>query len=227
MSRKSEAKAFVTSLASDQKIVEIVKLIHEFHEPSFYHANNAALICSQICDMEGIHSLEKYHIVTAALVHDVGMVAIPQYLLHKSGELTPDEYNIIKTHVQKGADILREEGFPEEVINIVMEHHERNDGSGYPNRLKREQISPGGRMLAVVDSYEAITAKKCYGKQYNPYDAVVIMTGEGNYEFNYIMDIVRTGLKGNLSGIWTKYLLKGDKSKKNDKTFPSLLQNQP
>ena len=224
MSKISEAKSYVNSLALDPKNIEITRMIYEFHNESFYHAINAAMIAAQVCDMEKFRPIDKHFIVTAALVHDVGMITVPQYLLHKKGQLEPEEYAIIKSHVTKGVDLLQSEGYPEQVQRIILEHHERNDGSGYPNKLTRDQISDGGRLLAVVDSYEAITAKKCYGKQYNPYDAVTIMLGEGNYEFNYIMDIVKTSLKGNLSDMWKKYVIKN--SKPINLSLPTQLQNQ-
>jgi putative nucleotidyltransferase with HDIG domain len=108
-------------------------------------------------DEKKIESL-KY----ASLLHDTGKVDIPLEILTKTTKLTPREYNIIKRHPLKGAQILRPLQILKPVIPIIMHHHERYDGTGYPSRLKKGQIPEGARIMAVADAFEAMV----YGRPY-------------------------------------------------------------
>lgn len=108
-------------------------------------------------DEKQIESL-KY----ASLLHDAGKVDIPFEILTKPRKLTPREYKIVKRHPIKGAQILRPLQILKPVIPIIMHHHEKYDGTGYPSRLKKGQIPEGARIMAVADAFEAMV----YGRPY-------------------------------------------------------------
>jgi putative nucleotidyltransferase with HDIG domain len=101
-------------------------------------------------------------IETAALLHDVGKLAIPESILNKPGRLTPAEFERMKSHARIGAEILSEVDFPYPVVPIVRHHHENWDGTGYPDGLKGEAIPIGARILAVVDCFDALTSHRPY-----------------------------------------------------------------
>lgn len=97
------------------------------------------------------------------LLHDIGKIQIPDSILDKPGKLTDDEYLLIQSHVSAGTKLLENApGISDVVLKVVGEHHERIDGSGYPNRLVGAQISLYGQMAAIVDVYDAITSEKVY-----------------------------------------------------------------
>jgi putative nucleotidyltransferase with HDIG domain len=98
----------------------------------------------------------------AMILHDVGKIGIPDNILCKPGRLTPDEWRIMKTHVEKGARILEPLTDFKKVREIIMAHHERFDGSGYPRGLKGDEISIEARIISVVDSFHAIVSSRCY-----------------------------------------------------------------
>jgi putative nucleotidyltransferase with HDIG domain len=98
----------------------------------------------------------------AALLHDTGKLAVPEYILNKPGPLTASEFERMKVHAEVGADILRSIEFPYPVEPIVRHHHEAWDGSGYPDGLKGSDIPLGARILSVVDCYDAITSDRPY-----------------------------------------------------------------
>lgn len=98
----------------------------------------------------------------ASLLHDTGKADIPLEILTKTTKLTAKEYNIIKTHPEKGVQILRPFQILKPVIPIIMHHHEKFDGSGYPSRLKKGQIPLGARVMSVADAFEAMV----YGRPY-------------------------------------------------------------
>ena len=107
----------------------------------------------------------------AAYLHDVGKIGIPEPILTKPGKLTPEEYEIIKTHPEISARILSPVNFRGEVISIVRHHHERFDGDGYPDRVKGESIPLPARILAVADAYDAMTSARPYRPAMDPENA--------------------------------------------------------
>lgn len=115
-------------------------------------------------------------IQAAALLHDVGKLAIPEHILNKPGRLTPAEYEIMKRHAPIGADILSVIGFPYAVAPIVRSHHENWDGTGYPDGLAGESIPIGSRILAVVDCFDALTSNRPYRPRMEDRDALQIVS---------------------------------------------------
>jgi len=101
-------------------------------------------------------------IEAAALLHDTGKLAIPEYILNKPGKLSPVEFEKMKQHASVGADILSAIDFPYPVVPIVRHHHENWDGSGYPQGLKGTDIPIGARILSVVDCFDALTSDRPY-----------------------------------------------------------------
>ncbi len=101
-------------------------------------------------------------IEAASLLHDMGKLAVPDYILNKPGPLTPAEYEKIKLHASVGADILSSIDFPYPVVPIVRHHHENWDGSGYPDGLKGADIPIGARILSVVDCFDALSSDRPY-----------------------------------------------------------------
>ncbi len=103
----------------------------------------------------------------AALLHDTGKLAVPEYILNKPGPLTPAEFERMKVHATVGADILKSIDFPYPVEPIVRHHHENWNGTGYPAGLKEQQIPVGARILSVVDCYDALTSDRPYRPRYS------------------------------------------------------------
>lgn len=114
-------------------------------------------------------------IEAASLLHDMGKLAIPEYILNKPGKLTPSEFEKMKLHASVGADILSAIEFPYPVVPIVRHHHENWDGTGYPDRLKGHDIPIGARILAVVDCFDALTSDRPYRPKLSDSDAVEIL----------------------------------------------------
>lgn len=108
----------------------------------------------------------------AALFHDVGKLAIPDSILNKPGKLTAEEYELMKTHVERGLKIIEGVSYLEPAVPGILHHHERWDGAGYPNGLQEEEISLEGRILAVVDAFDAMLGDRPYRKGRSPEAAV-------------------------------------------------------
>src|SRR5438105_12637201 len=97
---------------------------------------------------------------TAALLHDIGKLAVPEHILSKPGPLTPEEFQKIRAHPKVGADIISAVPFPYPVAPLILSHHERWDGKGYPAGLKGEEIPLGARILSVVGYFGALMAER-------------------------------------------------------------------
>ena len=125
----------------------------------------------------GVHDDRQLKAIeAAALLHDMGKLAIPEFILNKPGKLTASEFDVMKTHAALGADILSSIHFPYPVVPIVRHHHENWDGTGYPDGLKGLEIPIGARILSVVDCYDALTSDRPYRPSMSDDQAVEILS---------------------------------------------------
>ncbi len=129
---------------------------------------------------------DHMHLLGAAgLLLDVGTVKVPPELLNKRGQLTPEEYDTVKRHVQLGIEMLRKShGVSEKLLAIVACHHEREDGSGYPHGLRGAAIGVPGKMVAIVDCYDALTSERPYARPFSPYEALQHLYGWRHHLFH-------------------------------------------
>ena len=128
----------------------------------------------------------------AALLHDIGKLAVPEHIISKPGRLTPEEFDKMKIHPLVGAEILEEVKFPYPVVPIVRAHHEKWDGSGYPFGLAGEEIPIGARILSVVDCLDALASDRQYRRALPLDQAMEIVNSESGKSFDpVIVDIMR------------------------------------
>jgi len=126
------------------------------------HLERVVVYAEAIGKELGLSPSELKALRAAALLHDVGKLAVPEHIISKLGRLTEEEFEKMKIHTSVGAEILERAQFPYPVVPIVRSHHERWDGSGYPEGLKGEAIPIGARVLAVVDSFDALSSDRQY-----------------------------------------------------------------
>ena len=126
------------------------------------HQRQVGRIAGAIARELGLSGEEVKGIEVAATIHDIGKIAIPAEILTRPGRLSPAEFEIIKTHCQAGHDIVAEVPFPWPVAEMILQHHERLDGSGYPNGLEGPDILLGSRIVAVADVLSAMASHRPY-----------------------------------------------------------------
>lgn len=126
------------------------------------HSERVAELSAKIARKMNYSESEIEKIKYAGYLHDVGKVSLESNILNKKGKLNEKEYEIVKEHPEVGADIVKNVKYLEEVADYVKYHHERLDGSGYPEGLKGDQIPEGARILAVADVYDALTSNRPY-----------------------------------------------------------------
>jgi len=143
--------------------VEAIASIVEMRDPyTSGHQGRVAVLAHEIARQMGLPEEQMHAIHLAGLVHDLGKIQVPAEILSKPGKLTEIEYNMIKLHPQAGYDILKGIDFSWPIAQMVLQHHERLDGSGYPQGLKGEDILPGARILSVADVVEAMSSHRPY-----------------------------------------------------------------
>jgi len=132
-------------------------------------------------------------LVTGALMHDIGMVRVPGYIIEKKGPLTLDEYNRIKTHTIYGYRIITKElKLSNDIATVALQHHESYDGSGYPRKLKKDDISEYAKIVSICDSFIAMTKKRSYRDEYLSYIAMKNILSGSSKKFD--PDIVKVFL---------------------------------
>src|SRR5688572_7892480 len=126
------------------------------------HIRRVQIYATAVARELGMPELEVQAVKTAALLHDIGKLAVPDHILAKPGPLTPEEFQKVQAHPQVGADIIATVPFPYPVAPLILSHHERWDGRGYPHGLKGEDIPLGARILCLVDYFGALTSARPY-----------------------------------------------------------------
>ncbi len=146
-----------------ESIVEAMALAIEKRDPyTSGHQRRVASLADAVAREMKLPQDQVDGIRIAAMLHDIGKISIPGEILSKPGRLTEPEMAMIREHPQTGYDILKGIEFPWPVAQIVLQHHERMDGSGYPRGLSGEEIHLGARILMVADTYEAMVSHRPY-----------------------------------------------------------------
>ena len=141
------------------------------------HLQRVQIYAQEVGRELGLNESDLHALQAASLLHDIGKLAVPEHIISKPGRLTPEEFEKMKIHPVVGAEILERVQFPYPVVPIVAAHHEKWDGTGYPNGLSREQIPVGARILAAVDCLDALASDRQYRRAL-PLDEAMAMVKE-------------------------------------------------
>jgi diguanylate cyclase (GGDEF)-like protein/putative nucleotidyltransferase with HDIG domain len=155
------------------------------------HLQRVRVYATEIGKEIGMGRSDLEALQAAALLHDIGKLAVPEHIISKPGRLTPEEFEKMKIHPLVGAEILEEVKFPYPVVPIVRAHHEKWDGSGYPFGLAGEEIPIGARILSVVDCFDALASDRQYRRALPLDKAMEIVVAEAGKSFDpMIVDII-------------------------------------
>ncbi len=162
----------------NEAILAIANAVDAKDSRTRMHSHRVSEYAVMIAREYGFSEEEQENLRKAALLHDIGKIGIPDAVLNKPSKLTDEEYAIMKTHVTRGAEILKDLTFVDHADEGARFHHERYDGRGYPDGLKGEDIPLYGRIIAVADTFDAMTANRVYRKA---------------QDFDYVMDELHRG----------------------------------
>jgi diguanylate cyclase (GGDEF)-like protein/putative nucleotidyltransferase with HDIG domain len=142
------------------------------------HIRRVQMYAAGLARAVGLGHADIQGVKTAALLHDIGKLAVPEHILSKPGPLTQEEFQKIRIHPQVGAEIIAAVPFPYPVAPLILSHHERWDGKGYPQGLSGEDIPVGARILTIVDYYDAVTTERPYHKALSHDSAIGLLKHE-------------------------------------------------
>ena len=148
------------------------------------HLQRVQVYASEMGKELGLNAEERDALRAAALLHDIGKLAVPEHIISKPGRLTPEEFEKMKIHPIVGAEILERVQFPYPVVPIVRAHHEKWDGTGYPYGLSGEDIPIGARILSVVDCLDALATDRQYRRALPLEEALKIIASESGKAFD-------------------------------------------
>ena len=131
----------------------------------------------------GLAAIELEVLAQAALLHDIGKIAIPDAILLKPGRLTPEEWQVMQTHSQEGAQIIERLGFLDAAVPVIRHHHERLDGSGYPDGLRGAEIPLLARIVHVADAFDSMVTDRVYRQGFAPEIAMEEIRGAIGIQF--------------------------------------------
>ena len=152
-------------LESSEATIKTVSRALEKRDPyTAGHQYNCARISKAIAEQLKLDDNVIKGIFQAAAIHDIGKIYLPSEILNKPTNLSYAEFGLVKTHPQVGYDIIKDVDFPWPIAKIILQHHERNDGSGYPNGLKASEICIEAKILAVADVMDAMSSNRPYRK---------------------------------------------------------------
>jgi len=160
--KKSGVKSYDFEGVSPVEFHDLLNTLSQKDMYTLIHSLYVAKYGAMLAESFGLRADQVKEIWLAGWLHDIGKIVIPNEILRKPAGLDDDEYHLMKKHVVYGFDLLKSFQLQDSVLRMVAEHHEKYDGTGYPYQCAGEQISIGGRILAIVDSYSAMTIKRVY-----------------------------------------------------------------
>lgn len=172
------AKQIVAEIMSKGTVSLDMMDLRSYDDFTHAHSVNVAAICGVIGMGYLFSEKDMQNLVTAALIHDLGKMFISQEVLNKPGRLTGEEYQLMKSHVQLTYDLIRERWDISAVVKAaVLQHHENEDGSGYPRGIAGTEQILIAKIIHVVDVYDALVSKRSYKTSYSPYEASEYLMG--------------------------------------------------
>lgn len=156
----------------------MLRRVRRYDDLTYIHSLNVAILCHEFANWMHMPEEEQDILTLAGLLHDVGKMGIPGKIIKKAGSLTDEEYELIKQHPQKGYDFLKKHPLDERIMNAALMHHERCDGSGYPNGLKADEIDDFAKIVAIADYYDALTSARVYREPHCPFEVFRMLQQE-------------------------------------------------
>ena len=162
------------------------------------HIRSIQHYAATLAEAAGLSDADVQAVRTAALLHDIGNMAVPEHILSKPDALTPEEFDRVKIHPRVGAEILRNVPFGAPVSDLVLGHHERWDGLGYPAGLRGEDIPVGARILAIADCFSTLQADRPYRPARSEREAIALLREYSGSAFDpALVDLLLARLNGN------------------------------
>lgn len=190
----SDIKEVVSKGRNSFHILDMLQCMRGYDDVTYVHCMNVALLSNLIGrTVYPEISHEELDVLTlSGLLCDIGKILVPEEVINKNGRLTLPEYNIAKTHVFHGNNILKGLNLDPRIAEVAMRHHERCDGSGYPGGLMGDQIEEFARIVAIADAYDAMTTDRPYRPAICPFEVIHMFEREGlvKYDVKFLLQFL-------------------------------------
>ncbi len=188
------ASNLVTEISNDANVLLNISRLKKYDDYTFHHSLSVAVIALAIGMEMGFDSKSLQDLVLSGMLHDLGKVSIPIEIINKPARLTDEEFEIVKSHpYNAGIHLLKKNLVTENTFLAIISHHEKWDGSGYPNGIVGSKIPIFARILTVADVYDALTSQRPYRNPSQPSDAIEYIMGGAGTLFD--IDVVKAFLR--------------------------------
>lgn len=185
----SQSTQVMSNCRNGIHVFDMLHCMRQYNDMTYVHSLNVALICTVFGSWLKLSQEDIGILTLCGLLHDVGKLLVPTNILNKPSILAASEFDAVKKHPTQGYLLLRSQNIDERIKKAAYMHHERCDGSGYPNALVRSQIDPFAKIVAIADVYDAMTSERSYRPALSPFEAIKAFESEGlqKYDAHYIM----------------------------------------
>lgn len=179
-----QSTSLVTPGATTIEIFDMIHNMRQYDDSTYAHCINVSLICRVMAKWLKFNKEDTDILTLCGLLHDIGKLSIPDSIVKKPGKLTAEEYTLIQTHTIRGFETLKMQDVDKRILNSALMHHERCDGTGYPNGLKANQIDDFAKIVSIADVYDAMTAARVYRGPQCPFKVISIFEEEGLQKYD-------------------------------------------
>ena len=169
--------------------MDMIYCMRSYDDQTYVHSVNVAMMCQTMGEWLGLGEEDRKVLLMCGLMHDIGKLEIPREIITKKNHLTKEEREIVKEHPAIGYTIIKDLNLDNRVKMATYEHHEKCDGTGYPEGLKRAQISEFAKIVTIVDIYDSMISDRPYRKGICPFKVIEILISEGyeKYDIKYLI----------------------------------------
>ncbi len=186
----SQATELMSKSRTTLHVFDIIVSLKNSSDMTFTHSINVSLLAAVLGKWLGYPQEDIEALSLAGLLHDIGKQMIPQEILNKEGALTEQDLKILRSHTEKGYELLSKYDLDPRIIDAALTHHEKFDGTGYPKGLKGNEIKDFAKIIAIVDVYDAMTAKRIYHEPYCPFEVIRQIERDGYQRYDTHMLMV-------------------------------------
>ena len=185
----SEVDHMLREAQTGMQVFDMLQCIKNYDDSTYVHSVNVALICNVMGRWLNLPAKEIEILTLCGILHDIGKLLMPPEIIKKAGKLTKLEYATIKTHPYVGYSLMENEEMDVRIKKAILQHHEKCDGSGYPNHLVANEIEGFSKIVTIADIYDAMTANRVYREGLCPFDVIEVFEQEGlqKYDPLYMM----------------------------------------
>lgn len=165
---EQRARIMIDKTIVEEPLASLLDSLQKYDFRTFQHCINVAFVATQMACARGMDKEGDriYNLIKGSVLHDIGKMKIPKDILCKTGSLNMDEYEVMKKHPEYGVEYVKDFHYQDIVNDIILYHHERIDGSGYPKQLKAVDIPVEAQIVSVADVWDAITSERVYKPEY-------------------------------------------------------------